>query len=241
MDITSGTRDKGVYVICSVGKKHPEHHSGCAAYGVRLELQDGKSPLAVCELTGQDAREVEEQGTQEAHGIEPWVRCLLHLATVGRLRSTVGFVQTLGSQAQRDEPHGVPLLEHLQDQLIDLATAQERSQALHSSAALASLIETRLSHRINASLGRALAYAPDPHMHPIHPSWELPGFAGVPGSNLARQVAQDLLAGWRSLRSLRDPLVTWAVHEAGLTRSAAQSLTTLSRTTINRLLDPGST
>ena len=56
------------------------------------------------------------------------------------------------------------------------------------------------------------------------------------GEGLAQAVARDLLVGWASVRDLRDPLITWAVTDAGVTRTEVQQTTSVSRSTINRLL-----
>lgn len=64
----------------------------------------------------------------------------------------------------------------------------------------------------------------------------VPLTSGTLGSSLAQGVARDLLAGWAAVRDLRDPLVTWAVDGAEVSRSEVQATTGISRSTINRLL-----
>ncbi|GGV36817.1 hypothetical protein GCM10010293_40300 [Streptomyces griseoflavus] len=239
MDITTETRDKGVYVIRSVGTQTWAADS-TEAHGVRLELMDGLQPLAVCKLEVPGTLAAEERGTAEADAIDPWTRTLRYLAAVKRLRSHLDSARRLLDEAEDAEEYGRPVDEVDASALRAMATPAERGQADpgddYDLAPLARLIVARLERQIEDGLRKALAFAPDPTEAPIHPAWELPGLGGMPGGSLAQAVARDLLASWASVRDLRDPLITWAVRDAEVTRTEVQQTTGVSRSTINRLL-----
>ncbi|MFF8100120.1 hypothetical protein ACF07S_10145 [Streptomyces sp. NPDC016640] len=239
MNITTGTREKGVYVIRTVGTQTWAEDSA-QAHGVRLELMDGLQSIAVCKLEVPGAVAAEERGTEVAEAIEPWTRTLRYLAVVRRLRGHLDSARRLLDEAEDAEEYGRPMDDVDAPALRAMATVQERKQADpgddYDLAPLARLIVARMERQINEGLRKALAFAPDPTEGPIHPAWELPGLGGMPGKSLAQEVARDLLAGWASVRDLRDPLITWAVQDAGLTRTEVQQRTSVSRSTINRLL-----
>ncbi|MFJ3984382.1 hypothetical protein [Streptomyces fungicidicus] len=241
MDIATAPRDKGVYVIRTVGTQSWGEESW-QAHGVHLELMDGLQPLAVCRLEVTGTLAAEERGAEEARRIEPWVRTLRYLAVVKRLRGSLAHgAERLLNEALDRERFGGPMEEEDSSQLRAMATAEELASATPGSeyephAPLARLVVARLERQIDEGLRKALAFAPDPAELPIHPAWELPGLGGMPGESLAQSVARDLLAGWASMRDLRDPLITWAVQDAGLTRTEVQQTTSVSRSTINRLL-----
>ncbi|WP_327378024.1 hypothetical protein OG393_31100 [Streptomyces sp. NBC_01216] len=239
MEITTEARDTGVYVIRTVGTQTwPE--DSWQAHGVRLDLMDGLQPVAVCTLEVGGTLAAEERGAAEAEAIEPWTRTLRYLAVVRRLRGHLDTAGRLLAEADDAERHGAPLGEVDAPTLRAMATSQECDQADPGSdygmAPLARLVVARHERQIGEGLRKSLAFAPAPAARPIHPAWELPGLGGMPGESLARAVARDLLAGWASVRDLRDPLITWAVGEAELTRTEVQQTTGASRSTINRIL-----
>lgn len=243
MDITSSPRDKGVHVIRTVGMQGwAEDHGDAKAHGVRLELMDSRNLLAVCKLEVPGTLGAEQRGAEEAERIEPWVRTLRYLATVQGLRAELRHVETLLAQAEIDEQSHLPMLDHLRDELrafadtVEVTAAEATDHFDPLGAPLARIVAARLRGQVSSGLQAALAFAPDVNRVPIHPAWERPTVSGMPGTNLAQEVARDLLAGWAAARDRRDPLVTWAVREAGLTRSEVQGVTSISRSTINRLL-----
>jgi hypothetical protein len=239
MDITTGTRDKGVYVIRTVGTQTWAEDSW-QAHGVRLDLRDGLQPLAVCKLEVAGTTAAEERGAKEAEAIEPWTRTLRYLAVVRRLRDQLDSARSLLAEAEEAEEYGRPMEGFEASALRAMATPQEREQADpgddYDLAPLAQLVVIRLERQIAEGTRKALAFAPDPAVAPIHPAWTLPGLAGMPGDSLAQDVARGLVAGWASVRDLRDPLITWAISDAGLTKTEVQQTTGVSRSTINRLL-----
>lgn len=239
MDITTGARDKGVYVIRTVGTQTWAEDS-VQAHGVRLELMDGLQALAVCKLEVAGTLAAEERGAEEAATIEPWTRTLRYLAVVKRLRGHLDSARRLLDEAEDAEEYGRPVDEVDAAALRAMATPAERGQADpgddYDLAPLARLVVARLERQIDEGLRKALAFAPNPIQVPIHSAWELPGLGGMPGKSLAQEVARDLLSGWASVRDLRDLLITWAVKDASLTRTEVQQTTSVSRSTINRLL-----
>lgn len=239
MNITTGARDKGVYIIRTVGTQTWAEDS-VQAHGVRLELMDGLQPLAVCKLEVAGTLAAEERGAEEAAAIEPWTRTLRYLAAVKRLRGQLDSARRLLDEAEDAEQYGRPVDEVDAAALRAMATPQEREQADpgddYDLVLLARLVVARLERQIDEGLRKALAFAPNPAEAPIHPAWELPGLGGMPGESLAQAVARDLLAAWALVRDLRDPLITWAVKGAELTRTEVQQTTSVSRSTINRLL-----
>ncbi|MFD5491566.1 hypothetical protein ACFWH4_01160 [Streptomyces sp. NPDC127091] len=234
MDIATAPRDKGAYIIRTVGtQKWTEDTGTWQAHGVRLDLMDGYKRLAICKLEVPGTQNAEERGALEATRIEPWVRTLRHLAAVRDLRATLADVEDMTWRAADDAAtFGGP--SDAADELLAYATQDEADTT--QGAPLGRVIADRLRRQIGEGLRRALAFAPDPAGDPIHPAWELPGLAGMPGGSLAQVVARDLLAAWADVRNLRDPLITWAVQSAGLTRTEVQQTTSVSRSTINRLL-----
>lgn len=243
MDITSSPRGKGVYVIRAVGMQGwVEEHGNWKAHGVRLELMDGHKLVAVCKLEVPGTLDAEQRGAEEAERIEPWVRTLRYLATVRTLRADLQYVERLLAQAELDEPSNLPMLEDLRDELHAFADTSEIAEAQAVDhfdplgAPLARIVAGRLRAQVSSGLQAALAFAPPVAECPIHPAWERVTVSGMPGASVAQEVARDLLAGWAAVRDLRDPLVTWAVQESGVTRSEVQEVTSISRSTINRLL-----
>ncbi|MGV9226449.1 hypothetical protein ACWDPF_27695 [Streptomyces albogriseolus] len=239
MDITTGPRDKGVYTIRTVGTQTWAEDSW-QAHGVSLELMDGLQPLAVCKLEVAGTQAAEERGAEEAAALEPWTRTLRYLAVVQRLRSHLNSAHRLLEEAETADEYGRPMDEVDAAALRAMATSQEREQHDpgddYELLPLARAVVARLERQVNEGLRKAVAFAPNPVEAPIHPAWQLPGLGGMPGGSLAQAVARDLLAGWASVRDLRDPLITWAVKDAELTRTEVQQTTSVSRSTINRLL-----
>jgi hypothetical protein len=72
--------------------------------------------------------------------------------------------------------------------------------------------------------------------HSINPAWEQPSPLLAFGVSTAQMMARELLAAWAGIRDLRGPLITWAVQEAGMTRTDVHHITSVARGRINRLL-----
>jgi len=244
MNITTGTRDHGLYAIRTVGTQSWAEDSW-QAHGVRLELMDGLRCLAVCKLEVAGTLEAEERGAEEAQAIEPWTHTMRYLAAAKQLEQRLGHARQLLDEAQHCEETVRGMEEYQAAALRAMATPAELEQAdprdeYDPHAPLAQLIVARLEREVGEGRRKALAFAPDPTVAPVHLAWELPGrLAGMPASSLAREIAQGLLAGWAAMRDLRDPLITWAVKDAEVTRTEVQQTTGVSRSTINRLLPAG--
>lgn len=239
MDITTEARDNGVYTIRAVGTQSWAEDSS-EAHGVRLDLMDGLRVLATCKLEVPGTLKAEERGAEEAEAIEPWVRTVRYLAVVRQLRGHLDGARRLLDEAEDADEYGRPMDEVDASTLRALATGPEREQADpgddYDLIPLARLVVARLERQIGEGLRKALAFSPDPAAAPIHPAWELPGLGGMPGPSLVQAVAGNLLAAWTANRDLRDPLITWAVQDAGVSRTEVQQTTGVSRSTINRLL-----
>ncbi|QGZ53319.1 hypothetical protein GPZ77_34375 (plasmid) [Streptomyces sp. QHH-9511] len=243
MDITTTPRDHGVHVIQTVGMLNwPEGAGVWQAHGVRLDLMDGRQRLAVCKLEVEQAK-AKERGALVATQIEPWVKTLRYLAVVRDLRSTLYDVDSTIQQIEEEQDWNTEPSLELVDKLEVYATGEEIDAARAASdgrsamcACLGPAVATRYRRLITQGLRAALAFAPDPADSPIHPAWEQPSYGGLKGESTAQMVARDLLTAWADVRDRRDPLITWAVQDAGLTRTEVQQTTSISRSTINRLL-----
>ncbi|MEU3613552.1 hypothetical protein ABZ725_14710 [Streptomyces sp. NPDC006872] len=244
MDITTEPRAAGLYVIQQTGMQQwAEDHGTWQAHGVRLDLMDGPARLAVCKLEVPQSR-AEARAQAVAEEIEPWGLTLRALAAVAEARAWQARLVPLIVAADEAERNMWPLEDYARDELVSYATPAEIEKAKSSDAyewagmPLARLIAARWRDELTARQRRLLATAPDVTVHPIHPAWEQPPLFGVTGVSTAQVVARELLAGWAAVRDLRDPLITWAVRDAGVTRTQVQQTTGVSRSTINRLL-PG--
>ncbi|MEU3290146.1 MULTISPECIES: hypothetical protein [Streptomyces] len=242
MEITTDVRSSGVYVIGTVGMHRWTNSDGTwRAHGVHLALMDGPQRLAVCALEIAGTLAAEELGAAQAEAIEPWAATVRCLAIAAQLRQSLDTARGLLTKAELARGCGDPVDEGIAQELFTMATASELEEAGSGSdyklAPLAQLIAHRLERLVGAELRKALALAPDPGRAPVHSAWALPGWPGTPRASLVQTLARGLLEGWADVRDLRDPLVTWAVHDAGLTRTEVQQTTSVSRTTINRLLE----
>jgi hypothetical protein len=242
MDITTEARDTGLYIIQKTGMlQWAEEHGTWQAHGVRLDLMDGTRPLALCKLEVPPAK-AEERARAVADGIAPWVEALRRLAAVAEVRACLARLVPLMTAAEEAETNGWELEEYVQDELLGYATPQEVEQAKAdgafewAGAPLAKLIASRWRQDLSVGLRALLAAAPDTASSPIHPAWEQPALLGVTGVSTAQTMARELLAAWAAVRDMRDPLISWAVRDASLTRTQVQQITSVSRTTINRLL-----
>lgn len=242
MDITTTARDHGIYVIRTVGKMTWAEGGGrWQGNGVRLVLMDGRKQLASCKLEVPPS-EAEERGAAEAARIEPWVRTLRYLAVVQDLQSTLLGVSSLAMRLEEEKDWAFKPSLELTDELFSYATREEidAAQASEDPYSLATKLVRRVAERyrqqIEQGMRAALAYAPHPVTNPIHPAWEQPTSGELEGESTAQMTARNLLAAWANARDLRDPLITWAVQNAGLTRTMVQQVTSVSRATINRLL-----
>ncbi|MFI6341108.1 hypothetical protein [Streptomyces sp. NPDC050535] len=245
MDVATEARDSGLYVLQQTGiQQWREDHGTWRAHGVRLDLMDGPRRLAVCKLEVVQ-REAEERAAAVVDGIRPWASAIQALTAVRDARSHLTMMLADVVRATEAEEEARPLEDSVRDALLAKATPDEIEQARHAQAfewaglPLARLIMARLRSELAARHLVLLATAPDLGAHPIHPAWEQPSPFHLPaGESTARGLARELLAAWAVTRDLRDPLITWAVTEAGVTRTETQQITSVSRSTINRLL-PG--
>ncbi|WP_086732875.1 hypothetical protein [Streptomyces glaucescens] len=242
MDITTDTRETGLYVIQAIGMQQwPEGDGAWKAHGVRLDLMDGRTLLTRCKLEVVQA-EAEERASAVVEQITPWAEALRRLAAVAEVRSWLARMVSWMTSAEEAETHRWPLEDYVREDLIANATQEEIEQAKASQAhewagmPLAKLIAARWRGELAARHRALLAAAPDVATHPIHPAWEQPALYGVTGVSTAQTMARELLTAWAEVRDMRDPLITWAVKEAELTRTQVQQITSVSRSTINRLL-----
>lgn len=242
MDITAEARAASLYVIQQTGMQQwTEDHGTWKAHGIRLELMDGPTRLAVCKLEVPQPQ-AEERAQAVAEEIEPWAPALRELAGIAEIRSWQARLLPLMAMAQETEREMWALEDYARDELLGYATPDEIQQAKSSDAyewaglPLARLIASRYRRELAMRHRALLAAAPDVTDHPIHPAWEQPPLFGVTGVSTAQVMARELLAGWAVVRDLRDPLITWAVRDAGVTRTQVQQTTGVSRSTINRLL-----
>ncbi|MEU5772668.1 hypothetical protein ABZ819_05100 [Streptomyces venezuelae] len=240
MDITTTTRDEGVYILRTIGTlQWPEGDQTWRAPGVRLDLMDGPDLLARCKLEVA-ARDAETRSEAVITGIEPWVKTLRCLDVVRDLRQQLEAVTSLMAGIHEEGPL---LAAERADEMVSLSGPDEveaaRASGEHEPLGLplGALVSARLRTQISRGLRLSLAYAPSPAETPIHPAWERPSlWAGKPGESLVQDVARELLAAWSDVRDARDPLITWAVRDAGVERTTVQQITSVARTTINRLL-----
>lgn len=242
MDITTSRRDSGLYVIQHIGMQQWAEATGAwQAHGARLDLMDGPTLLARCKLEVPQSK-AEERSQAVAEEIAPWAQALRHLASVADARAWLVRLVPLLAAAEEAERNKWPLEDYLRDELLGYATEEETEQAKASGAytweglPLAKLIAARWRGELSRRRRALLAAAPDVACNPIHPAWEQPPLLGVSGVSTARTVARELLTAWAEVRDMRDPLITWAVQAAEMTRTEVQQITSVSRSTINRLL-----
>lgn len=242
MDITTQPRSAGLYVIQHTGMQQwAEDHGTWKAHGVRLDLMDGTRPIALCKLEVPQPR-ADDRARSVAEEIEPWGQALLALAAVADARAQMTRLVTLTTAAMEADANGWPIEDYVQEDLLALAAEDEISEARKGDALewaglpLARLITSRWRRELASRHLALLAAAPDVAAHPIHPAWEQPALYGVTGVSTAQVMARELLAAWAVARDLRDPLITWAVQQADVTRTQVQQITSVSRSTINRLL-----
>ncbi|MFC9736198.1 hypothetical protein ACFWG5_34395 [Streptomyces hydrogenans] len=250
-ELDRAVRDEGIYVILATGRltwREPGagwEPSTWQAHGTLLRLMDGPRLLAECKLEVAPVEDV-ERGEAVAEEIGPWVETLRQLAEIGDARDALWQVDRL-----RDEVLTELDFEPLpSDELIGRIAAYSTSadvravkgevgsgprEGIHYALLLDAVME-RLRREIARGQRVALTLAPAFGEAPIHPAWVMPRRLGREEEPLAQVVAQELLMGWRGAQNLRDSLVTWSIHEAGLTRGRVQELSSISRTTINRLL-----
>ena len=235
MDITTETRETGTYATREIGmQRWPEGDQTWQAPGVRMELMSGRTRLATIKLEVA-ASKAEEVSQGVADEIEPWVQTLRYLDVVAKLRAELESVEEVTLRAEDQEEWG-RLEEETRDEILAHAYQQDIDVVPTAGAALCRQIASRLRGEIARGQRLALAHAPDVTAARIHPAWTLPSVLLMrEGDSLARTVASELLAGWASARDQRDPLITWAVQDAEVTRSDVQRITGVSRSTINRM------
>ncbi|GGX36403.1 hypothetical protein [Streptomyces chryseus] len=204
--------------------------------GMTLWLMEGGRRLAQWEQTGSrdDMTELRDRAAEQ---IAPWVRTLRVLAPLSDLRAELETVRRLQLDLERyDDPSDVV------DALVPHAATDEIEQARRDSRAfeplgspLAAIVVARLSEAITHTQRVALAAAPSPTAADLSAAWSVPAatWHGQP-EPLGRMLARELLAGWASTVSLRDPLVSWAVAQ-NVAKAHVHELTGIARTTINRI------
>lgn len=250
-ELDRAVRDEGVYVILATGRL-TWRESGAGwepstwqAHGTLLRLMDGPRLLAECKLEVAPA-EAEERGEAVAGEIEPWVEALRQQAEVRDLRDALWQADRLRDEVLTEldfEPlPSADLINRIAaySTPVDVSAVKAEvgsgpREGLHYALLLDAVMD-RFRREIARGQRIALTLAPAFGEVPIHPAWVKPGTLGREEESLAQAVAQELLMGWRSAQNLRDSLVTWSIHEAGLTRGRVQELSSISRTTINRLL-----
>lgn len=260
MDITTEPRDSGVYVIRRVGRQQWAEAGGTwQAHGVRLELMDGRATMATCTLEIAGTVAAKERGEDVAQAIEPWVPALRYLRVTDGLRRSLRHAQDYHAAAldaaaemyrlegyQRDGLYGMASQQEIDDAAAATRPADDfgllagSSGSAEQDIAVAAAVVQRLTSQVDRGLRGVYGRAPDPTAHPIHPAWELPQPArGATADSLTSYMARGMLAGWAAVRDGRDALITWAVQDGELTPTEVQRITSVSRSTIARLL-PGS-
>ncbi|MEU5893086.1 hypothetical protein ABZ835_40565 [Streptomyces sp. NPDC047461] len=245
MDITTEARTSGWYVLQHTGTQQwAEDHGTWQAHGVRLDLMHGTRRVATATLEVLQQL-ADDRAIAVADEIEPWAPALLRMAAVWETKRQLTLLVTLLASASEAEHQHMPLEETVSEELLAYATAAEIEQARASRSIawegnpLARLIATRLRRDLLTRRVALLAAAPDLADHPcqFHPAWELPAAVYLlPGISAPETMARELLAAWAAARDLRDPLITWAVTTARITKTDAQTVSGVSRSTINRLL-----
>ncbi|MFE0773364.1 hypothetical protein [Streptomyces sp. NPDC058861] len=250
-DLDQAIRDEGVYVILATGRLiWRESGTGWEpstwqAHGTLLRLMDGPRLLAECKLEVPPAQ-AEERGELIAAEIEPWAESLRHLTGVRDLREALQRADLLRQEVLTELDFELLPSDELIDRIAAYSTPADAlavkeevgpgpREGFHYTLLL-DVVMKRLRREVAQGQRIALALAPPFGDISIHPAWVMPASIGQQEEPLAQAVAQELLMGWRDAQNLRDPLVTWSIHEAGLTRGRVQELSGISRTTINRLL-----
>ncbi|MFC8008706.1 hypothetical protein [Streptomyces cinereoruber] len=250
-ELDRAVRDSGTYVILATGTlRWRESGTGgesstWQANGALLRLMDGPRMLAECKLEVPPT-EAEERGEAVAAEIEPWAEALRQLAAVQEARDALWQADRLREEVLTELDFEPMPSDSLRERMAAYSTAAD-AQAVKDKVGDAPragqhyvMLLDAMMERLRGEIARgqriALALAPVFGEASIHPAWVKPATLGQEGDSLAQAVAQELLAGWRGAQNLRDSLVTWSIHEAGLTRGRVQELSSISRTTINRLL-----
>lgn len=233
MDVTTTTRATGTYAIRATGMQNwATGDDTWQAPGVRVQLMHGATPLASIKLEA-PASKADDVAQEIADGITPWVKTLRALSIVANLRKQLAMAESLALRADDEAQWGL-LSDDTYDEIA--AIVQEGDTTGPIGADACRQVAARLRQQIAQGQRLALAHAPDGAARAIHPEWKLPALAEFEGGSLARTVASELLAGWAAVRDQRDELITWAVRDAGVTRTEVQQITSVSRSTINRLL-----
>lgn len=247
-DLHSLGRSEGTYALLYTGRLTWSEAAGTwQAYGAEVHLMDGRRMLAICKLEVPQ-HSAQERGTTVAQEMTPWVETLRHVATASDLRDRISSAERMMGELKEELQWEDLPSELLIQSLSALCTSEDALvvqtefgsvkplRGVHYVRMLEVATE-RYQRAVEKELRLALAHAPSLEDSPIHPAWEQkPPFADTPGASTAQTVAQELLTAWKSLNRFRDPLITWAVQSAGVTKSAVQRTSGASRTTIDRLL-----
>ncbi|MFJ3762977.1 hypothetical protein [Streptomyces sp. NPDC090080] len=243
MDLETQPQAYGFYVTQQTSTQQSSiDHGTCQAHAVLLNFMNGPQCLALRRLEV-PAGEANNHAREAIEEIVPWGPALAQLAVVLKTKSARAQMATLLTAVREAAAGDKPLHENVREGLIARASAQEIELAKASGEPawdgmhLARLIAMRLRRDLTESHLALLAAAPEVNDYPLHTTWELPPEKqSLPGLSAAHNMARELLAAWSLARDLRDPLITWAVTSANVTRTDAQRITSISCTTMNRLL-----
>ncbi|MER7688813.1 hypothetical protein [Streptomyces sp. NPDC097610] len=254
-------RDEGLYLSARHGRITWQEGGGTwQATGATVWLMDGRRPLATHEIESPNRVDSEAWWENKRGQITPWARTLRPLAQLTGPRQAAEAMQRTKDRLQEGQQWGFSSIEEEVEE-IEAAALPEEIDAVRAEvptgpsvlglppvppdpitfwSAVARRIISRLAKTVADYQRVALTLAPDIEAHGADLSgWECPrhtyGWHGD-GASLATVVAQELLAGWAAVNSLRDPLLTWSIQSAKVSKVRAHELTGLSRTTIDRVL-----
>jgi hypothetical protein len=218
-----------------------DDHGTWQAHGVRLDLMDGPRRLTLCKLEVPQ-RQAEEWSRMAAQELESWAQALRELASVSDARGQLAQLVPVKVEAEDAGQNGWEAQDHVSGGLLGHATPAELGQVKSGDTSelagtpLASLSAAHWRGELASRHRALLAAAPDVTAHSINPAWEQPSPLLAFGVSTAQMMARELLAAWAGIRDLRGPLITWAVQEAGMTRTDVHHITSVARGRINRLL-----
>ncbi|MFI1796593.1 hypothetical protein ACH427_04435 [Streptomyces sp. NPDC020379] len=253
-------RDEGLYLSARHGRITWREGAGTwQATGATVWLMDGRRPLATHEIESPNRMDSKAWWEEKRDQITPWARTLRPLARLTdprqaaeAMQRTKDSLQELGAFSSLGEDLINEIEAAALPEEIDAARAEVPTgpsvlglppvpqDPIAFGSGLARRIISRLTQTVADYQRVALTLAPDIEAHGADLSgWGCPrqtyGWHGD-GTSLATVVAQELLAGWAAVNSLRNPLLTWSVQSAKVSKARAHELTGLSRATIDRVL-----
>ncbi|MCB5181505.1 hypothetical protein [Streptomyces antimicrobicus] len=254
-------RDEGLYLSARHGRITWQEGGGTwQATGATVWLMDGRLPLATHEIESPNRMDSEEWWEKQRDQIAPWARALRPLARLTGPRQAADAMQRARGSLEDGRLSGFTSIE---EELVDEIKAQALPEEIDAVRAETTTTESVLglppvepdpiafwsavAHRVISRLNRtitdyqrvALTLAPDIEVHGAAlRGWQCPRrtYGWGDGASLATAVAQELLAGWAAVHSQRDPLLTWSIQCANVSKARAHALTGLSRATIDRVL-----